>query len=33
MLHTPDFDVDETSLTTGVKVMTNVVLDCLERNR
>jgi len=33
MLHTPDFDVDETSLTTGVKVMTSIVLDYLDRNR
>jgi amidohydrolase len=33
MLHTPDFDIDETSLTTGVKVMTNVILDYLDRDR
>lgn len=29
--HTPDFDVDEESLVVGVKVMSNVVLDYLER--
>jgi amidohydrolase len=33
MLHTPDFDIDESSLSVGVKVMTNVVLDYLDRNR
>jgi amidohydrolase len=33
MLHTPDYDADEASLPAGVKVMTNVVLDFLERNR
>jgi amidohydrolase len=33
MLHTADYDVDETSLVTGVKVMTNIVFDYLERNR
>jgi len=32
MLHTPEFDADESSLGTGVKVMTNVVLDYLERS-
>ena len=32
MLHTPEFDADESSLETGVKVMTAVVLDFLERN-
>jgi amidohydrolase len=32
MWHTPEFDVDEESLVVGVKVMTNVVLDYLERN-
>jgi amidohydrolase len=32
-LHTPEYDVDEASLVTGVRVMTNVVLDYLERNR
>ena len=31
MLHTPEFDVDESALTTGVEVMTNVVLDFLEQ--
>ncbi|MET0622259.1 MAG: amidohydrolase [Pyrinomonadaceae bacterium] len=30
--HTPDFDVDEESLVVGVKVMSNVVLDYLERH-
>lgn len=30
-LHTPDYDVDEESLVVGVKVMTNMVLDYLER--
>jgi amidohydrolase len=30
--HTPEFDVDEESLVVGVKVMSNVVLDYLERN-
>jgi amidohydrolase len=33
MLHTPDYDVDESSLLTGVKVMSNILLDYLERNR
>ncbi len=33
MLHTPDYDADESSLVAGVKAMTNVVLDYLERNR
>jgi amidohydrolase len=32
MVHTPDFDVDEDSLVIGVKLMTNVVLDYLDRN-
>ena len=32
MVHTPDFDVDEESLVIGVKLMTNVVLDYLDRN-
>lgn len=31
--HTPEFDVDEESLVVGVKVMSNVVLDYLERNK
>jgi len=31
MIHTPDFDVDEECLTIGVKVMTNAVLDNLDR--
>ena len=31
MIHTPDFDVDEDSLVVGVKVMTNVLLDYLDR--
>lgn len=30
-LHTPEYDVDEASLRAGVKVMTNVLLDYLER--
>jgi len=30
--HTADFDVDEESLVVGVKVMSNVLLDYLERN-
>jgi amidohydrolase len=30
--HTPDFDVDEESLVVGVKVMTNVLLDYLDRH-
>jgi metal-dependent amidase/aminoacylase/carboxypeptidase family protein len=33
MLHTADYDADESSLLVGVKVMTNVVLDYLDRNR
>ncbi|MBX5496159.1 MAG: M20/M25/M40 family metallo-hydrolase, partial [Bryobacteraceae bacterium] len=32
MIHTADFDVDEESLVTGVKVMSNILLDFLERN-
>ena len=32
MIHTPEFDVDEDSLVIGVKVMSNVLLDYLERN-
>lgn len=32
MLHTPEFDVDESSLVAGVKVMTNIVLDYLARH-
>lgn len=31
--HTPDFDVDEESLVVGVKVMSNVLLDHLERHK
>lgn len=30
--HTPDYDVDEESLVVGVKVMSNVVLDYLDRH-
>jgi amidohydrolase len=30
--HTPDFDVDEDSLVVGVKVMSNVLLDYLDRH-
>ena len=30
-LHTPEFDVDEECLSIGVNVMTNMVLDYLER--
>lgn len=32
MLHTAEFDADESSLETGVRVMTSAVLDFLERN-
>jgi amidohydrolase len=32
-LHTADYDADETSLVTGVRVMTNLVFDYLERKR
>ncbi len=32
MIHTADFDVDEESLVVGVKVMSNVLLDYLQRN-
>jgi len=32
-LHTPEYDADEASLVAGVKVMTNVVLDYLERQQ
>jgi amidohydrolase len=32
-LHTPEYDADEASLEVGVKVMTNLVLDYLERAR
>lgn len=32
MIHTPEFDVDEESLVVGVKVMTNVVIDYLDRH-
>ncbi len=31
MVHTPEFDVDEESLVIGVKVMSNVLLDYLDR--
>jgi amidohydrolase len=31
--HTPDFDVDEESLVVGVKVMSNVLLDYLDRRK
>ncbi|MGE0885235.1 MAG: M20 family metallopeptidase [Blastocatellales bacterium] len=31
MIHTPDFDVDEESLVIGVKVMSNILLDYLDR--
>ena len=33
MIHTPEFDADEEALVIGVKVMSNVVLDYLDRNR
>jgi amidohydrolase len=33
MIHTPEFDVDEESLVIGVKTMSNVLLDYLERTR
>jgi len=32
MIHTPEFDVDEESLVIGVKVMTSMLLDYLDRN-
>lgn len=32
MIHTPEFDVDEESLIVGVKVMTNLLLDYLDRH-
>jgi amidohydrolase len=32
MIHTPEFEADEESLVIGVKVMTNVLLDYLDRN-
>ncbi|HET8546998.1 MAG TPA: M20 family metallopeptidase [Bryobacteraceae bacterium] len=32
MLHTPEYDADESSLAVGVRVMTNLVLGYLERN-
>ena len=32
MVHTPEFDADEESLVIGVKVMSNVLLDYLDRN-
>lgn len=32
MIHTPEFDVDEESLVIGVKVMSNVLLDYLDRH-
>jgi amidohydrolase len=31
MVHTPDFDIDEESLVIGVKVMSNILLDYLDR--
>jgi amidohydrolase len=31
--HTPDFDIDEESLVVGVKVMSNVLLDYLDRHK
>lgn len=31
MIHTPEFDVDEDSLVIGVKLMSNVLLDYLDR--
>jgi amidohydrolase len=31
MIHTPDFDIDEESLIVGVKLMSNVLLDYLDR--
>jgi amidohydrolase len=33
MIHTPEFDVDEDCLVIGVKVMTNVLLDYLDRTQ
>ena len=31
MIHTPEFDADEDSLVIGVRVMSNVLLDYLDR--
>ncbi len=31
MIHTPEFDIDEESLVVGVKLMSNVLLDYLDR--
>jgi amidohydrolase len=31
MIHTPEFDIDEESLVIGVKTMSNVLLDYLEK--
>ena len=33
MIHTPEFDVDEESLVIGVKLMSNVLLDYLDRHK
>jgi amidohydrolase len=33
MLHTPEYDADESSLGVGVRVMTHLVFDYLDRNR
>jgi amidohydrolase len=33
MIHTPEFDVDEESLVIGVKMMSNVLLDYLDRKK
>jgi metal-dependent amidase/aminoacylase/carboxypeptidase family protein len=32
MIHTPEFDVDEEAIMIGVKVMSNVLLDYLDRH-
>ena len=31
MIHTPEFDLDEDSLVIGVKLMSNVLLDYLDK--
>jgi metal-dependent amidase/aminoacylase/carboxypeptidase family protein len=32
MIHTPEFDADEEALIVGVKLMSNVLLDYLDRH-
>lgn len=31
MIHTPEFDIDEESLVIGVKAMSNILFDYLDR--